>query len=325
MIIAKTPFRVTLAGGGTDLPSFYEDHEGLVISMAINKHIYVTIKENIFDDFIRLRYLETEYVSSVNNLKHDRAREALKQSGIFTGVEVTSTADLPGQSGMGSSGSFLVAILSAITRFQNKTIDPYEIAEKACDIEIKNLCEPVGKQDQYIAALGGIKMLQIDHNGSVEVTDLTDTIGKNNISELVQHMNIYKLDTYRNASKVLEAQNNKETKTHNTLNTIKDMALQSLDSINNGQLKNFGRILDDYWAIKKTLSNRVSTSQIDELYKTVKNNYGVLGGKVIGAGGGGFILLFCEPSKKLDEFMNSKNMPKLKYNPSNEGVKVINL
>tara|TARA_R110000824_G_scaffold240980_1_gene429636 strand:+ start:9365 stop:10330 length:966 start_codon:yes stop_codon:yes gene_type:complete len=321
MIVSKTPFRVTLAGGGTDLPSFYEDHGGLVLTMAIDKYMYVSIKKNIFDSYVRLCYLETEHVPSVNRLKHDRARTALKNNGILNGVEITSTADLPSRSGMGSSGSFLVGLLSSIAKIQDREISPQQVAEEACQIEINDLQEPVGKQDQYIAAFGGVKLLQIDREGKVLVKDRSELIDES----LISHMNIYRLNQYRDASEVLEEQNNKRKKTQDTLSIIKSIGQASIKSLEKKDYHGYGKILDDYWSYKKTLSGKVSNKEIDRLYSKVKDKFGVVGGKVIGAGGGGFILLFREPSDKLDKFMRSVGMPKLEYGLSPEGVEVTSL
>lgn len=318
MIVAKSPFRVTLAGGGTDLPSYYEDHGGLVLTMSIDKYIYVTLKHNVFDSYVRLRYLDTEYVPSVNNLRHDRARTALKNNGILKGVEITSTADLPSKSGMGSSGSFLVSMLSAIKKFKGVDASREEIAEEACKIEIEDLCEPVGKQDQYIAALGGVQLLTIDKSGNVSHQNRNSLVDE----ALINHMNIYKLNQFRNASEVLEKQNNKKRKTQQTLSTIKDIAVKSISLLEDKDYEGYGNMLDEYWSYKKRLSGKVSNQEVDEIYNHTKNKFGVLGGKIIGAGGGGFLLLFKKHSKKLDNFMASKGMSKLQYSVSNCGVEV---
>ena len=318
MILARTPFRITLAGGGTDIPSFYEDHGGFVVSMAINKYIYVLVKKSL-DANVTMRYIENEVVESANLLSHDRAREVLLKNSVNKGVEIVSIADLPSKSGMGSSGSFLVAMSAAIKSFKKEFYSLQDICKEACDVEINQLNLPVGKQDQYIAAHGGIKTLDISKSGEVEVHDITDQI---DFETLIQHMNVYKIGKYRNAADILAKQNNKNKNTQRSLTHIKDMASDFLHYLTTNKMDEYGKLLDTYWKEKKKLSNKISDPLIDNIYETAKQKYGVLGGKVLGAGGGGFLLLFAPPSNGLDQFMQGHNMPKLNFNISKTGLLV---
>jgi len=322
MIISRTPFRITLAGGGTDLPSFYEDHGGSVISMAIDKYIYVNLKYRFFDDNIRIRYLKDEYVNSVYDLKHDRAKEALIRNGILNNVEITSIADLPAKSGMGSSGSFLVAMLSAIKALKKEELDLSAICEEACDIEINTLKLPSGKQDQYIAAHGGVKILDINKKGNVDVNCI---INEFDTTSLLKYMNVYKIGVDRNASDILKDQNNKKPQTVSSLSSIMSMTDDFLNHLIENNFYEYGKLLDIYWAEKKKLSHKMSTEKVDAMYKISKNKFGILGGKVIGAGGGGFLMLFGEANKDLDKFMLQNNMSKLNFAIDTEGLKVYEL
>lgn len=316
MIVARTPYRITLAGGGTDIPSFYEDHGGFVVSMAIDKYIHVLINKNM-DRTVKMRYKENETVDCANLLCHDRAREILVTNDVLNGVEVISVADLPDKSGAGSSGSFLVAMSAAIKKFKDQPYELRDVCEEACSIEINKLKLPTGKQDQYIAGYGGIKTFDISTDGKVKVSDIIDKI---DYKKMIEYMNVYKIGNYRNASDVLKNQNNKNRKTVSSLINIKSMAYDFLDLLKSGDFDGYGKLLDTYWQEKRRLSSKISNSFVDDAYKTSKEKYGVLGGKILGAGGGGFLLLFSPPSKELDIFMDNLGMKKLNFNVSRTGL-----
>jgi D-glycero-alpha-D-manno-heptose-7-phosphate kinase len=318
MIISKTPFRITLAGGGTDLPSFYQDHGGYVVSMAINKYIYVGLKKNVFHNYVKMRYMEDEVVSSSKYLKHDRAREALLLNGLHQGLEITSTADLPSKSGMGSSGSFLVSMIGAIKKFTNTDWNIKDICEEACHIEMNRLSLSVGKQDQYIAGYGGTKILNIDTNGNVDVSHLEfDT------NSFINYCNIYQINTYRDAELLLKDQNKKSKSI--SFSEIKAMAKKFTEYLIKNDLDQYGHLLDDYWKIKKSLSKNMSNSLVDDIYQNAKDRYNILGGKIIGAGGGGFLMLFGQPSNNLDEYMKNNGMSKLEFDVEYNGLKVVKI
>ena len=324
MIIAKTPFRITLAGGGTDLPSFYEKEGGFVVSMAIDKYIYIGLKYNTFDESIILRYADDEYVCNVNDLEHDRAKEALLANNLLKQIEITSTADLPAQSGMGASGSFLVAILAAIKELQNKQYNLHDICEEACHIEIDILGLPVGKQDQYIAGYGGVKVLEIDKKGHVEVSDVSHQI---DMDSFIQYCNVYRTNMYRDANEILREQSQPNKQISQSLCKIKDMAYEFFDCLLTNDFIKYGRLLHEYWLVKKSLSDKISHKLIDNIYTTARSKYGVLGGKLIGAGGGGFLLLFRPRAvglhtDDLDSFMLQQGMERLDFDVDTKGLQV---
>lgn len=317
MIITRTPFRITLGGGGTDLPSFYEKYGGLVVSMAIDKYVYITLKPDYFEKLCKLRYSEIEIVEHPKFLKNSRAREALLLHNV-SAVEINTCADLPSNSGLGSSGSFLVGLLKAVRELKLLDTSPAVVAEEACHVEINRLCEPVGKQDQYIASFGGVKVFEITKNGDVKVNELQiDNL-------LIDNMHVYFLNVFRNASDVLREQSCLNNNVADVLNDIKSYGYRSIELLQSGNFDEYGLLLDSYWSLKKKLSTKISLSSVDELYEEVKKNYGVLGGKIIGAGGGGFLLLYVNKNhNKLEQFMKSVGMLRLPYAISASGSRVV--
>ena len=322
MIISRTPFRVTLGGGGTDLPSFYERHGGFVLTMAIDKYIYVNFKPSVLDTKIRLQYLTPEIVDDCSELKHSRAREALKLHDLHNSIEINSIADLPASSGLGSSGSYLVGLLHAIRYHRKKGCHPAKIAEEACDIEINKLNEPVGKQDQYIAAYGGMQVLDIDKNGKVSVR--TPSLCIDTMNELLSNMHIYYTGVLRSASEILKEQNDISVSVEDNLLRIKEMGYKFLEHIEERNLDDFGLLLDEHWQSKKKLSSKVVIPVIDSLYEEVKERFGVLGGKIIGAGGGVFLMLYA-PKKhiELKKYMETAGLPRLNYSLDYQGSRIV--
>lgn len=322
MIITRAPFRITLGGGGTDLPSFYEKNEGFVLTMAIDKHIYVTFKKNILEPKIRLQYLKTEFVETLEELEHERAREALLLHDIHKGAEISSIADLPSQAGLGSSGSYLVALLTALRCHKKLSPEPKIIAEEACRIEIDTLKEPVGKQDQYIAAFGGVKSLNIDRHGKVETEDLN--LSQSNMQDFLSSVHIYYTGILRSASEILKEQSSLQNNAEDNLKQIKDIGYEVKESLLNTNFDNFGLLMDKHWQLKKQLSKKITLSSMDELYNIVKERFGVLGGKIIGAGGGGFIMLYAPKNRaELESFMKLNGYPRVNYNIDYSGCQTI--
>lgn len=318
MIITRTPFRITLGGGGTDIPSYYQHDGGLVVTMAINQYVYITLKPDSFEKLCKLRYSEIEIVNDLRNLKNARAREALIAHKLKE-VEINTCADLSCRSGLGSSGSFLVGLLKAIREYKQLDSSPATIANEACTIEIDTLGEPVGKQDQYIAAFGGIKILKISKRGTVEVEDLDI-----NYQRLIQNMHVYSLNIQRDASEILSDQQKMGGNTRQVLDTIKEFGRRSIELLVESDFDEYGRLLDEYWNEKKKLSPKVSSSDVDAIYKAAKTMYGVLGGKIIGAGGGGFLLLYTNQQHgKLEQYMKNLGMPRLRYTVSHTGSTVL--
>ncbi len=330
MIVARAPFRITLGGGGTDLPSFYEKHGGYLVTMAIDKYIYVMVNRMIIDKGIQLHYKESEYVTDAIMLKHPFVREILIKLGIKNSIELTSLADLPSRSGLGSSGSFAVASIQALRTYLRQSVSVKEIAEEACDIEINKLKHQVGKQDQYIAAYGGMISMDISTNGNVKVDRIK--LNRSDLIDFIECMRVYYTGVQRDASNILSEQNsatkkaehqNHKVVTENLLR-IKDLGYQTREALESRNFDNFGRIMDIHWNLKKGLSSGISIGKIDNIYLEVKKEFGVLGGKIIGAGGGGFLLLYVpQKRRELDKYMTAKGMSRLQYFIDHSGVKVI--
>jgi len=331
MIITRTPFRITLGGGGTDLPSFYEQHGGFVFTMAINKYMFICLnRRSVADKKIVIRYSQVETVDTLAEIKHPLAREALKLHNLDQNLELTSIADMPGKAGLGSSGSYLVGLLTAIHAYKNEIVSMHAIAEEACHIEMNLLKEPVGKQDQYIAALGGFQVLEIERDGRVKTRPVAvDAVTAN---ELVAKCRIYYTGLQRSASSILKLQDANARKTPaagrnavvENLLEIKEIGMRIEKAFMDRDLDLFAQLTDQHWLVKRKLSANVSISSVDDLYDEVKKRFGVLGGKIIGAGGGGFLLLYStNPSRELDEYMSSQGMPRMSYFPSAQGSRVV--
>ncbi len=331
MIITRTPFRITLGGGGTDLPSFYEQHGGYVFTMAINKYMYLMLnRRSVADRKIVIRYSQVETVDSVDEIHHPLAREALRLHGIHENIELTSVADMPARTGLGSSGSYLVGLLTAIRAYKSESASLADLAEEACHIEMDVLKEPVGKQDQYIAAFGGFRTLDIDKKGKVAVGSVH--VDSQTANELVNKARMYYTGVQRSATAVLKNQDtaakSQKSADHkqvvDSLLHIKDIGRRIQKAFEQQDLDAFGRMMDEHWQNKRKLSAAVSLSVLDQLYDGVKKDFGVLGGKIIGAGGGGFLMLYC-PAKgrELDAFMAKHEMPRVSYFPTLQGSKVV--
>ena len=322
MIVSRTPFRITLGGGGTDIPSFYSEYGGHVITMAINKYIFVTLKTHDFEPQIKLGYNKTEIVNNVKDLQHDRARTSLILHNLQNNIEINSSADLPANSGMGSSGSYLVGLLNVIREHKKINNEPSILAEEACKIEIDILKEPVGKQDQYIAAFGGIRVLDIDSNGMVHVTSVN--IRTSELFSFLSNIKVFCLNVQRNASEILADQQKNKNNANNILQYVKEQSYKVLDLLTVGNFDNYGILLDEYWKLKKQLSTKITFKAVDEIYETVKTRFGVLGGKIIGAGGGGFLLLYAPKNhRELSAFMESNSLKELFFNVDNCGSSIL--
>ena len=331
MIITRTPFRITLGGGGTDLPSFYQDHGGYVFTMAINKYMYLTLnRRSVADRKIVIRYSQVEVVDSIEEIKHPLAREALRLHGLDHNIELTSIADMPAKAGLGSSGSYLVGLLTAIRAYKRESARPHEIAEEACHLEMNVLKEPVGKQDQYIAALGGFQVLTIGKDGAVKTESVP--VDFMTATELVSKARIYYTGVQRSATSVLKQQHEAAQKKSNPdhqrvvecLLKIKDIGLEIKKAFDQRDLDHFAVLMDEHWQHKRRMSASISLSVLDQLYDKVKKEFGVLGGKIIGAGGGGFLMLYCpEKGRELDDFMARHEMPRANFFPSMQGSSVV--
>jgi len=330
MIVTRTPFRVTLGGGGTDLPSYYEKYGGFIFAMGINKFMYVVVNPPTIDNFIRLHYTQGETVFNVSELKHDLAREALRYHGIEEKMEVSSLADLPAGTGVGSSSCYVIGLLTALHQYRRNFISLQELAEEACHIELDILKKGIGKQDQYMAAYGGLTVLDIGKDGAVSVRSVPITSGA--VSAFVANTHIYYTGFRRRSVDSLKDQNvamqSADSANHkivsDSLHQIKELGHRILDAVEKEDFDTWGRLLHEHWQYKKKLSAKISLSKTDEIYERVRKEFHVLGGKLIGAGGGGFLMLYCPKGhKRLESFMESQHMPRLHYTIESEGSKVV--
>ena len=327
MIVSRTPFRVTLGGGGTDLPSFYEKHGGFVLAMAIDKYMYVILNVPNADRLIRLHYTRSETVAHVDQLQHELAREALRAHGIHDAIEIASVADLPAGTGLGSSSCYLVGLLSAIRAYLLRPVPLQALAEEACHIELDVLKQPIGKQDQYMAAFGGLTQLEIEKSGTVKVTPLS--LPAYSISDFVANTHLYYTKTQRNATDILETQSRKVREeiggaVESNLLRIRDIGYEIAEAMKAGDFDRFGELMHAHWMAKRQLSDKITIPEVERLYDHLRAEYGVLGGKIAGAGGGGFLMLYCPKNgRRLMDFMQSQGMERLHYAPEFEGSRVI--
>lgn len=329
MIITRTPFRVTLGGGGTDLPSFYEKHGGFVFAMAINKYMYIMVNPPIVDTKIRLHYSRSETVDHVDDLNHELAREALRLHGIERRMEISSMADVPDGTGLGSSGAYLVGLLLALHQHRRDHVPLHTLAEEACRIELDILGKGVGKQDQYMAAFGGMSVLDIARDGTVDVRTVEVPSGA--ADAFAANTHLYYTGVRRSAAEVLSEQDGAmrngggpENGVEDALLAIRDIGQRVLAAVEEEDYDRWGALLHEHWCAKQRLSNKISVGAMDALYEHVRREHGVLGGKVVGAGGGGFLMLYCPTDhRRLERYMLDQGMPRLHYTVEHEGTKVI--
>jgi D-glycero-alpha-D-manno-heptose-7-phosphate kinase len=326
MIATRTPFRVTFGGGGTDLPAFYKKRGGYILATGINKYMYVTLNVPCADRLVRLHYTQSETVSHTRQLKHELAREALLRHGIEDAIEISSLADLPAGTGLGSSSCYLVGLLYAVRTHLSVETSLADLAEEACAIEIDTLRKPIGRQDPYMAAFGGLTELRISRDGSVAVSrvDLTPEM----IAELIAKTHLYYTNVQRPAVEILAEESAALERgsgdAESALSEMLAIGLQIGAAIKAGDFDTFGKLLHEHWNRKKRLSAKVGLEGIDDLYEHVRKEYGVLGGKIAGAGGGGFLMLYCaHDGTRLTEYMHSKGMARLEYAAEFEGSRVL--
>lgn len=307
MVIVKSPLRISLAGGGTDLPSWYRTHGSMFISVAIDKYIYTTLHESKYNPNIRLRYSEMEEVNTIDEIKHEIFRETLRDR-ITGGLEITSHAEIPSGTGLGSSGAFGVGVLHAL----NPKIGKEALALGASRIQMDILKYPIGLQDQYVSAYGGCKMYQIDSDGDVSVTDFLDESIRNSLQDrLVMFYTGIKRDT----NKILSGSTNQD------LDKIQKLAWETKDLLGSGNLDGYGRLLNEHWKFKKN-RGQMTNSEIDKWYQLGLEN-GALGGKLIGAGGGGFLLFYVSTEKDKQNLINNMSLTYQSFGFDMEGSKVI--
>ena len=325
MIITRSPLRISLGGGGTDLPSYYRKHGGFLIAAAIDKYVYINVHRRFGEGFL-LKYSQLEEAATIDEIKHPIIREALKLAGIQErNLEITSMADIPASTGLGSSGSFTTALLKALHALRKNLVHPAELAEQACEIELEKLAEPIGKQDQYIAAYGGITCFKFLPDGRVEAFPLK--ISEETLFNLEDNLLLFFTGYSRAASKILKEQDDKSKNSDKAmlenLHLVKDLGLQSQKALENDDLPEFARLMDVHWQRKKERSQVMSNTDIDSWYQTAMN-HGALGGKLIGAGGGGFLMFYTDDKARLRHAMREKGLTEVRFRFDFEGTKVLN-
>ena len=324
MIVSRTPFRLSLGGGGTDLPAYFTKYGGFFVSGAVDKYMHIILNDR-FESGIRLSYSQTEIVDSPDFIRHPLVREALKLLNLRDKLEIVSLADVPAATGLGSSGSFTVGLLNALYAHQRIVKTPEQIAEIACDIALNRLHEPSGKQDEYTASLGGIRSYEIDKRGNVTSKELD--ISDHTLSELEYVIMMFYTGITRNAGKILGRQQGRvsdgEGETVEKMHAIKAIGLESKKALEAGDLKRFGELLHEHWTVKRDITDSMTTDHIDSLYSIAREN-GALGGKLVGAGGGGFLMLYCEQGReKVRAALASYGLTEMRFRFDFEGSKVI--
>jgi D-glycero-alpha-D-manno-heptose-7-phosphate kinase len=324
MIIARSPLRITLGGGGTDLPSYYRDHGGFLVAAAIDKYVYITLHDTFVENLI-VKYSKMETVSDASQLEHPIIREAcalLEMDGRY--LEITSMADIPAGTGLGSSGSFTTALLKALHTHKRHLILPQDLAEQACHIEIERLGEPIGKQDQYIAAFGSLTCFQFNKDGKVEAWPLK--LSREDLYNLEDNLLLFFTGYSRSASAILKDQDKRTKESDNSmidnLHYVKDLGLRSKDALEDGDLTKFGELMHEHWDHKKRRSGGMSNPNIDEWYNLALAN-GAIGGKLIGAGGGGFLMFLASDKIKLRHAMTKAGLQEVRFRFDFEGTRVV--
>ncbi len=324
MIIVRSPLRITLGGGGTDLPSYYREHGGFLVAATIDKYVYITLYDPFVTDYV-IRYSEQERVGKVDDIKHNIVRETCRYVGLHTGgIEIVSAADIPAGTGLGSSGSFTTALLKALYTHQRQQIETEELARRACHIELDILKEPIGKQDQYIAAYGGLMSFKFLQQDGVSATPVKMT--QEQRDNLEDSLMLFFTGMSRSASSILKDQNDRTKKTDpemiNNLHYVKDLGYRSLTALESGELDNFGELMHEHWLYKRNRSSTISNPKIDEWYDLGRQN-GATGGKLIGAGGGGFLMFYTKDKRRQRPAMLGAGLKEVRFRFDFEGTKVV--
>jgi D-glycero-alpha-D-manno-heptose-7-phosphate kinase len=326
MILATAPFRISLGGGGTDLPSYYRRFSGFVITAAINKYVYLYVNRPAADDLLRIKYSTYEQVSSIEEIEHDLVRPALKLLDVEGGLEIASMADVSAGTGLGSSATYLVALLTALHELKREQVPAGELAEQACHIEMDLAGHPVGKQDHYVAAYGGIISLDIGRDGHVEVRPVH--LSEDTLDHFRSTVLLFYTGLTRQSSEILQEQSiDTEQDDHAVLNSLhktKEIGLEIRRALERGRVDDFGALLDEHWQIKKMRSAKISDARLDRWY-AVAREAGARGGKVIGAGGGGFFMFQCPVERRSDlrAAMAAEGLREMRYDFDQRGAKVL--
>jgi D-glycero-alpha-D-manno-heptose-7-phosphate kinase len=326
MILARAPLRISLGGGGTDLPSYYKQYGGFILSAAINKYVYIYVNKPAADQYLRIKYSQYEQVSSVDLIKHDLVRPALQKLKVEGAIEIVSMADVPDGTGLGSSGSYLVGLLVALYELRREKVPTQAVAELACHIEMDLAGHPVGKHDHYLAAFGGVTCLEISTDGKVKVTPLDMSIGA--AEDFRTNVLLFYTGVTRSSRDILEDQR-KGTVAGNTtmvdsLTRTKEIGYRVKEALEKGDIEQFGVLLDEHWQNKKRRSSKIAEPAIEDGYETAKKN-GAVGGKIMGAGGGGFFMFYCPNSHKsqLRKALTARGWREMPYDFDFQGAKVL--
>ena len=324
MIIARSPLRVSLGGGGTDLPSYYREHEGFLLAAAIDKYVFVTVMRP-FTRGVFLKYSNLEHVEQISEIKHPIIREVLTMEGLeVPQVEITTLADIPSGTGLGSSGSFTTALIKAVYAHRRKLILPQDLAELACHVEIDRLQEPIGKQDQYIAAYGGLTCFTFHKDNRVTAKPLK--ISQETLYDLEDHLLLFFTGFSRSAGGILKDQKVRTQKNDNemlkNLHYVKELGLRSQEALEKGDGEGFGKIMHEHWEHKKKRSGGMSNPKINEWYELGMKN-GAVGGKLVGAGGGGFLMFYAGDRQRLRLAMARAGLEEVRFRFDFEGTKIV--
>jgi len=319
MIIVQTPLRISFFGGGTDFEDFYRNHGGSVLSTAINKYVFVIVKER-FDDMIYVNYSKKEIVDSFDKLEHGLVREAMRMTGVTKGVEITTLSDVPASgTGLGSSSSVTVGLLQALYTYQNELKTADILAQEACRIEIDTLRKPIGRQDQYIAAYGNMRFIAFN-NGGIKLEKIP--LSSEDRRRLNENLLLFYTGLATNSDAVLSEQKANMNDHLETLSEMKGLAFEAKNAILAGAFDELGKLLDRSWKLKKQLASKISNSEIDEMYETARKA-GAIGGKIAGSGGGGFLLLYCLKEQQDEVRKALKGLRELPFRFEQDGSKVI--
>lgn len=324
MIITRSPLRITLGGGGTDLPSYYREHEGFLISAAIDKFVYVTVIRP-FSEGIYLKYSQLEQVTHAEQVRHPIIRESLKLIDLKTPqIEITTLADIPSGTGLGSSGSFTTALLKALFSHRKWSLEAKDLAELACHVELDLLKEPIGKQDQYIAAVGGLTCFTFHKDDKVTIEPLK--VSMSTIFDLEDHLLLFFTGFSRSASNILKDQHSRTIASDDdmlqNLHFVKELGYRSKQALENSDCVQFGELMHEHWEHKKRRSGGMSNPQIDEWYALAMKN-GAVGGKLVGAGGGGFLMFYAHDRKLLRKAMSAAGLEEVRFRFDFEGTSVV--
>jgi D-glycero-alpha-D-manno-heptose-7-phosphate kinase len=319
LIIVQTPLRVSLFGGGTDFPSYFHAEGGCVLTSAINKYVFVVVKPR-FDTKIRVSYTRTEMVDQVDDVNHELIREALRMTGVTKGIEIITMGDIPAGSGLGSSSTVTVGSLHALHAMQNRWVSASQLAAEACEIEVVSLGKPIGFQDQYIAAFGGLRFIEFHNDGQITVENVA--VEDKILNRLGERLLLYFTGMTRKADTILNDQKEKIGQNTEILSTLKNMARTARKALVAGELDSIGELLHESWLLKKQLATGISNELLEDSYSAARIA-GALGGKVTGAGGGGFLLLYVPPEKREDVRAALHNLRELPFQLEPDGTKVI--